>query len=391
MKMIQPTLIAAAVFCAASIVSGAPKAAPASCCSTTEASISMRPYGMVDGKSVNAYTLTNTNGLKMEVINYGGIITRLYVPDRNGKLEDIVLGYDDLASYVEANPYFGAIIGRVGNRIAHGKFTLDGKVYTLATNNAPGDIPCHLHGGEKGFDKVVWSAVPSLEKGEASITFHYISADGEEGYPGNLDVKVTYRLTNANELVCEYEATTDKATVVNLTNHTYFNLAGAGKGDILSHELMLNADRYTPVNAGLIPTGELAPVAGTPFDFRKATAIGARVDAGHEQIRFGLGYDHNWVLNRDGKGLSLAAKVYEPASGRVMKIHTEEPGIQFYCGNFLNGSNVGKGGVPYQFRTGFCLETQHFPDSPNQPDFPSIVLRPGQVYRTKTVHAFTAK
>jgi len=360
-------------------------------CCRSEPTITMKPYGEVDGKAVTAFLLTNSQGLKMEVISYGGIVTRLMVPDKDGNLGDIVLGYDDLESYVKANPYFGATIGRVGNRIAHGEFSIDGVTYKLATNDHPGDIPCHLHGGLKGFDKVVWDAKPSLKGGEASLILTYESKDGEEGYPGNLNVKVKYTLTNENEFVCEYHATTDKATPVNLTNHSYFNLAGAGKGDILSHKLMLNADKFTPVDAGLIPTGELANVEGTPFDFRKPTEIGERVNNDDEQLKFGLGYDHNWVLNKDNGGMTLAAKVCEPTSGRVMEIYTEEPGIQFYCGNFLNGSNVGKGGVPYEYRTGFCLETQHYPDSPNQPAFPSIILKPGVEYHTKTVHKFSTK
>ena len=351
----------------------------------------MRPFGEVDGKAVIAYTLSNTNGMKMEVISYGGIVTKLYTPDRDGKMDDIVLGYDNVDSYVEATPYFGAIIGRVGNRIAHGKFVVDGETYSLATNDKPGGIPCNLHGGVKGFDKVVWNVNPRLKNGEASLVLTYTSIDGEEGFPGNLDVEVVYTLTNDNEFVCEYKATTDKTTPVNLTNHSYFNLGGAGKGDILSHKLMLNADRYTPVNAGLIPTGELASVEGTPFDFRQKTDIGANVDADNQQIKYGPGYDHNWVLNKENEGMTLAAKVYEPMTGRVMKIFTEEPGIQFYSGNFLDGSNIGKGGIPYEFRTGFCLETQHFPDSPNQPKFASILLKPGEVYHTKTIHKFSAK
>ena len=390
MKLINATAVAALTLMAG-VAFAAPKCCEKSAC-CSEPTISMRPFGELDGKQVIAYTLTNSQGMKMEVITYGGIVTRLYAPDRDGKMDDIVLGYDDLASYVEASPYFGAIIGRVGNRIAHGQFKIDGKTYDLAKNNEPGGIPCHLHGGLKGFDKVVWNAKPCLKGGEAALVLTYHSVDGEEGYPGNLDVKVVYTLTNDNEFVCEYEATTDKATPVNLTNHSYFNLAGAGKGDILSHKLMLNADKYTPVNAGLIPTGELADAAGTPFDFREKTEIGARVDADDQQIKYGPGYDHNWVLNKDGdEKMTLAAKVYEPTTGRIMKIYTEEPAIQFYSGNFLDGSNVGKGGIPYEFRTGFCLETQHCPDSPNQRSFPSIILQPGEVYKTKTVHKFSAK
>jgi len=389
MKKMKATALVALSLLSLSVSSAEKCCEKPKCCS--QPSISMRPFGEVDGKAVTAYTLTNANGLKMEVINYGGIVTKLLVPDRDGNFDDIVLGYDSVDAYVAASPYFGALIGRVGNRIAHGKFELNGETYSLATNNDPGGIPCHLHGGIKGFDKVVWDAKPCLESGEAALVLTYVSKDGEEGYPGNLTVKVVYTLTGEDEFICDYTATTDKATPVNLTNHTYFNLAGAGKGDILSHQLKLNADAFTPVDAGLIPTGDIVKVEGTPFDFRELTAIGARVDADDEQIKFGLGYDHNWVLNKENEGMTLAAKVVEPTTGRVMKIFTEEPGIQFYCGNFLDGSNVGKGGVPYAYRTGFCLETQHYPDSPNQPNFPSIILNPGEVYHTKTLHKFLAK
>ncbi len=389
MKQMKAALLLAFSFLSLSLFSAEKCCEDQACCK--QSTISMRPFGEVDGEAVIAYTLSNANGMKMEVISYGGIVTKLYAPDRDGNMDDIVLGYDNVDSYVEATPYFGAIIGRVGNRIAHGKFVVDGKTYNLATNDEPGGIPCNLHGGVKGFDKVVWKAKPSLKNGEASLILTYTSADGEEGFPGNLDVKVVYTLTNDNEFVCEYKAATDKTTPVNLTNHSYFNLGGAGKGDILSHKLMLNADRYTPVNAGLIPTGELASVEGTPFDFREKTEIGANIDADNQQIKYGPGYDHNWVLNKEKEGMTLAAKVYEPKTGRVMKIYTEEPGIQFYAGNFLDGTNIGKGGIPYEFRTGFCLETQHFPDSPNQPDFESILLKPGEVYHTKTIHKFSAK
>lgn len=391
MKLLKTTSLLASVLLAASVSAADASKPMPSCCAGGDATISMRPFGEVDGKSVTAYLLTNTHGVKMEVITYGGIVTQLWVPDREGKLDDIVLGYDNLEAYVASNPYFGALIGRVGNRIAHGKFTLNGTDYQLATNDEPGGIPAHLHGGVKGFDKVVWDAKPSLDGGVASLTLQYLSADGEEGYPGNLQVEVVYTLTNDNAFVCEYRATTDQSTPVNLTNHSYFNLAGAGKGDILSHKLMLNADHFTPVNAGLIPTGELAPVEGTPFDFRELTAIGERINDSNEQLEFGLGYDHNWVLNSAEQGLTLAAKVVEPESGRVMKIYTEEPGVQFYSGNFLDGSNVGKGGVPYEHRTGFCLETQHYPDSPNQAEFPSIILHPGETYQTQTVHRFSTR
>lgn len=337
---------------------------------------------MPDGTRVERFTLTNASGIELNAISYGGIITSLRVPDRSGRLDDILLGFDNLDGYLKDNPFFGAIIGRYGNRIARGAFTLDGTTYKLATNNGPN----HLHGGNKGFDKVLWEAVPV--PGRNAIAFTRTSPDGEEGYPGSLRVRVTYTLTDANELIVDYSATTDKATPVNLTQHSYFNLAGHASGDILGHQLMLNADRYTPVDETLIPTGELAPVAGTPFDFRKPTAIGARIDQDTVQLKHGKGYDHNWVLNRKGAGRQLAARVIEPKTGRTMEIATTEPGIQFYSGNFLDGTLTGKGGAVYKHRTGFCLETQHFPDSPNQPKFPSTILRPGSEYKTSTVFTF---
>ena len=337
---------------------------------------------MADGKPVERFTLTNANGVVLQAINYGGIITSLRVPDRNGRLDDIVLGFDNLDGYLKDHPFFGAIIGRFGNRIAKGAFTLDGKTYKLATNNGVN----HLHGGNKGFDKVLWTAEPVA--GRNAIAFTRTSPDGEEGYPGNLRVRVTYTLTDANELIVDYSATTDKATPVNLTQHSYFNLAGQASGDVLGHQLMINADRYTPVNDTLIPTGELAPVAGTPFDFRKSTAIGDRINQKDAQLTNGKGYDHNWVLNRKGDGRQLAARVVEPKTGRTLEITTTEPGIQFYSGNFLDGTLTGKAGAVYKHRTGFCLETQHYPDSPNQPKFPSTILKPGAEYTTSTVFTF---
>jgi aldose 1-epimerase len=339
---------------------------------------------MPDGRTVDQYTLTNGNGVEVTAIPYGGIITSLRVPDRSGKFDDIVLGFDRLDDYLKEHPFFGAIIGRYGNRIAKGQFALNGQTYKLATNNGPN----HLHGGNKGFDKVLWGVEPIDVHPQSWVTFSRTSPDGEEGYPGNLRVRVTYRLTDKNELIVDYSATTDKPTPVNLTQHSYFNLAGQGSGDILGHELMVNADRYTPVDATLIPTGELAPVEGTPFDFRKPTAIGARINATHPQLKAGGGYDHNWVLNRKGAGLQLAARVREPKTGRTLEIATTEPGIQFYSGNFLDGTLKGKGGALYRHRTGFCLETQHFPDSPNQSNFPSTVLKPGEEYKTRTVFTF---
>ncbi len=341
------------------------------------------PFGkMPDGKPVERFTLTNTAGVELRAISFGGIITSLRVPDRNGKPGDIVLGFDRLDGYLADHPFFGAIIGRYGNRIGRGQFTLDGRTYKLATNNGPN----HLHGGTKGFDKVLWSAEPV--DGKNAIVFTRSSPDGEEGYPGSLRVQVTYTLTDSSELVVDYRATSDKPTVVNLTQHSYFNLAGQASGDILRHQLMVNADRYTPVDDTLIPTGELAAVAGTPFDFRKPADVGARIDQPDPQLKNGQGYDHNWVLNRRGTGLQLAARVSEPTTGRTMEIRTTEPGIQFYSGNFLDGKLTGKDGAQYKRRTGFCLETQHFPDSPNKPKFPSTTLRPGTEYRSSTVFTF---
>ena len=340
-------------------------------------------YGaMPDGAQTDILTLRNANGVTIRAITYGGIITSIEVPDRAGRSGDIALGFDSLAGYLTAHPFFGAIIGRYGNRIGAGTFTLDGAQYTLATNNGPNN----LHGGEKGFDKQVWNA--QAVPGRNAIEFTRTSVNGEEGFPGNLSVRVTYELTDKNELIVEYFATTDKATPVNLTQHTYFNLAGEGSGDVLGHQLTINADRYTPVGDTLIPSGELAPVQGTPFDFRQPTAIGARINGAHAQLKNGLGYDHNWVLNRSGDGLQLAARVVEPTSGRTLEITTTEPGLQFYSGNFLDGTIKGKGGHVYGHRAGFCLETQHYPDSPNKPEFPSTILRPGQEYRSRTVFAF---
>ena len=358
----------------------------------SEDAIEHIPFGETsDGTPVELYTLTNANGMRLDVTNYGGIIVRLLVPDASGELEDITLGYDSLGGYLEQSPYFGAIIGRYGNRIAGGRFTLDGETYELARNNGPN----HLHGGEKGFDKVVWNTEPFENEEGTGLIFTYTSPDGEEGYPGTLDAKITYTLTDQNELIFDYEATTDEATPVNLTQHTYFNLAGHDSGDILDHVVTINADAFTPVDSTLIPTGELRPVAGTPFDFTQPTPIGARIDEEeNEQIRFGLGYDHNFVLNRNEPGadsLALAARVFEPTSGRVMEVFTTEPGVQFYSGNFLDGSITGKGGAVYAHRTGFCLETQHFPDSPNQPAFPSTILRPGETYRSRTVYKFDTR
>jgi len=344
-----------------------------------------------DFDSIRLYTLKNTEGMTVKITNYGAIVTSISVPDRNGGFADVALGYNRVESYINAvdKPYFGAIVGRYGNRIAKGEFTLDGESYTLAVNNSPN----HLHGGVIGFDKVVWSANPITGDDWTGLELHYLAKDKEEGYPGNLNITVTYKVHDSNELSVAYHATTDKATPVNLTQHTYFNLKGEGNGDILGHELMLNATHYTPVDATLIPTGEIAPVSGTPFDFTGAKAIGRDIGKSHQQLEFGLGFDHNWVVN--GKAttgnLRLAARVHEPTTGRILEVHTDEPGIQFYCGNFLDGRLRGKSGKSYVHRGGFCLETQHYPDSPNQSNFPTTILRPGEIYQTTTVFKFSAK
>jgi aldose 1-epimerase len=337
-----------------------------------------------DGQNVDIYTLTNRRGAEVKITNYGGIITSLKVPDRNGKRDDIVLGFDNLDAYLKGHPYFGAIIGRYANRIAKGRFTLNGHQYALAVNNGEN----HLHGGIRGFDKVVWTATPLKVPNGAALRLTYLSKDGEEGYPGNLSVRVIYTLTNANELKVEYWATTDKDTVVNLTSHSYFNLAGQGNGDILNHQLLIKARRFTPTDAGSIPTGELKSVNGTPFDFTSSFRIGDRINDDDQQLKFGNGYDHNFVLDGRMGTLRQAAVAYEPASGRSMEVWTTEPGIQFYTGNFLDGTLTGKDGKVYQQRYGFCLETQHFPDSPNKPLFPTTVLRKGQRYHTVTIHKF---
>ncbi|MFP4499797.1 MAG: aldose epimerase family protein [Candidatus Hydrogenedentota bacterium] len=352
-------------------------------------SIDRQVFGTTSsGEQVDLYTLTNSHGVEARITNFGGIVVSLKAPDRHGELEDIVLGFDELDGYVAEHPYFGAIVGRYGNRIAKGKFTLDGETYTLAVNNGPNA----LHGGLVGFDKKVWDAEPIEEDQAAGLKLHYTSPAGEEGYPGTLDATVTYLLTNADELKIHYEATTDAPTVVNLTNHSYFNLDGAEAGPILDHEVMINAKAFTPVDETLIPTGEMRPVADTPFDFTKPKPIGQDIAADNEQMQFGGGYDHNFVLDKPAPGLlSKAAEVYAPDSGRVLEVHTTEPGMQFYTGNFLDGTLTGKGGVKYEHRYGFCMETQHFPDSPNQPDFPSTVLRPGERYTSTTVYKFSAK
>jgi aldose 1-epimerase len=349
--------------------------------------VERQPYGKTtDGATVDVYTLTNSHRMTAQIITYGGIVTSLDIPDRNGNMANVVLGYPQLDGYINDTSYFGAIIGRYGNRIAEGRFTLNGVTYSLARNDGPNS----LHGGSKGFNKKVWQATEARGPDGPGLTLSYSSPDGEEGYPGTLSIQVTYRVTEQNELRIDYSAKTDKPTVINLTNHSYFNLAGEGTGDILGHEVTIMADRYTPVGATLIPTGELAPVAGTPFDFTKPKAIGADIREDHPQIVIGRGYDHNFVLQRaSDNSLTLAARVQDPKSGRVMEVHTTEPGVQFYSGNFLNGTVAGTGGHTYRQGDGFCLETQHFPDSPNQPEFPSTVLNPGVEYKTTTIYRFS--
>jgi aldose 1-epimerase len=345
--------------------------------------IDHRPFGTTpEGVPVNVYTLTNAAGMEVRITNYGGTVVSIKTPDRQGQMGDVVLGFDTFDGYLHNTPYFGVIVGRYGNRIAKGQFSLDGVTYTLARNDGEN----HLHGGVRGFDKVVWTAKTVDTADGPALELGYLSKDGEEGYPGNLAVTVRYRLDDHNALHIEYTATTDKPTVVNLTNHSYFNLAGTG--DILSHVVEIDADRFTPVDKGLIPTGVLQPVAGTPFDFRTPTAIGARIDADNRQLQYAGGYDHNFVLNKAPGTLGLAARVTDPASGRVLEVSTTEPGVQFYSGNFLDGTVTGKGGRAYQKHAAFALETQHFPDSPNHPDFPSTVLRPDQTYHTTTIYAF---
>lgn len=338
---------------------------------------------MPDGQDVYEYTLVNKKRTEVRVINYGGIITSLLTPDKNGIVEDIVLGYDSLSGYLKATPYFGAIVGRYANRIAHGKFSIDGKECTVAQNNNGQ----HLHGGVKGFDKVFWNIEPVDEK---SLTLTYFSKDMEEGYPGNLTIEVTYTLTDEDELVIAYKASTDKKTIVNLTQHSYFNLTGNVKRDILDHEVVIYADQFIPVNDVLIPTGELQDVTGTSFDFRKQTAIGKRIKEGDQQLTRAKGYDHCWVL-RSKDLFKRAATVWEPTSGRVVEVYTTEPGMQLYCGNFLDGSITGKQNIIYKHRYGFCLETEHFPDSPNQNNFPTTELSPGEVYYTKTMYKFSIR
>ncbi|HIG84430.1 MAG TPA: galactose mutarotase [Verrucomicrobia bacterium] len=355
-------------------------------CSTVK--VSKTPFGSTsNGTAVDLFTLENSSGMQAKITNYGGIITQLHVPDQNGELGDVVLGYDKLSSYIKASPYFGCIAGRYANRIAKGQFKIGETTYNLATNN--GDN--HLHGGNVGFDKQVWAAKEVTGLGKAGIELTYLSKDGEEGYPGSLASKVTYWLTNQNELEIEYEAKTDKATPINLTHHSYFNLAGEGSGNILGHEVEIFANTFVPTDAGNIPLGELKKVTGTPFDFLTPHKIGERIEEKNQQLEFGKGYDHNWVINDSGNSLNLAARVTEPRTGRVMEVLTDQPGIQFYTGNFLDGSNIGKGNKIYNHRNAFCLETQVHPDSPNQPDFPNSILKPGETYRHVCIYRFKTK
>ena len=351
-------------------------------------SITQAPWGHTpEGQAVELFTLRNAQGAEARISNYGGIVQSLKVPDRIGRLADVVLGYTDLTGYLKETPYFGAIIGRYGNRIGGARFTLEGRSYPLAANNGPNS----LHGGLKGFDKIIWSAKTAVTAEGPQLQLGHVSPDGDEGFPGTLKVTTIYTLTEANELKIESLATTDKLTIVNLTHHSYFNLAGEGNGDILGHVLQIHADQTTPVDATLIPTGEFADVTGTPFDFRKPTPIGERIENPDRVLQFGPGYDHNWVIRKPAGELGCQACVVEPGTGRVMEVWSDEPGVQFYAGNFLNGTIRGKSGALYQRRTGFCLEPQHYPDSPNKSNFPSVELKPGQTFRNRIIYKFSVQ
>ena len=377
MTRITQTIAAFALF---ALLMGAAHATPDTIITT--------PWGTApDGQTVAIYTLTNTHGMQARITNYGGTLVSLLAPDRHGKLADVALGYDTLGGYQKGTAYIGALIGRYANRIALGKYSVDGKPYTAFVNNAPNS----LHGGKLGFDKKVWAATPGKGANGPALTLRLVSPDGEEGYPGTLTVQVVYTLRDDNALQMDYTATTDKDTVLSLTNHAYWNLNGAGSGTVLNHTMQLNADRFTPIDKTSIPLGPLENVAGTPFDFRRATPIGARINQNDTQLVNGAGYDHNFVVNGTPGTLRLAAQVYSPQSGRVLSVLTTEPGIQFYAGNFLNGTQIGKGNRPYTKRTGFALEAQHFPDSPNQPRYPTTELKPGQTYHQTTVYAFSTR
>jgi len=379
------TLLAAGL--SAALLTGCASTGGSSCCgSTSEGTIMKEPFGKtLDGQAVDIYTLRNTNGVEARIMTYGGTLVSLKVPDKSGNFGDVVLGCDSVPDYQKQTAYFGALIGRYGNRIAKGQFVLDGKTYHLDINNPPNS----LHGGTNGYDKVIWAAKPVPTDSGPSLEMTYVSKDGEEGYPGTLKIKAVYKLTEDNSLRIEFTATTDKDTVVNLTGHTYWNLAG--KGNILDHVVMINADKFTPVDETLIPTGVLQPVDGTPFDFRTPTAVGARIEQVNEQIKFGKGYDHNWVLNKETDKLDVAASLYDPTTGRMLQVLTTSPGVQFYSGNFLDGTVTGKGGWVYQFRNGLCFEPQHFPDSPNQPNFPSTELKPGEKHHNIIEYKFSVK
>jgi len=354
----------------------------------TIGTINQAPFGKTpDGSPVAIYTLRNSKGMEARIMTYGGIVQSLKVPDKNGKFDDVVLGYDNVDGYIAKTPYFGALIGRYGNRIGGAKFTLEGKTCTLAANNGPNS----LHGGIKGFDKVVWQARTWLTPDGPGLELTYVSKDGEEGFPGNLKVTATYTLTDNNELHLYFTATTDQPTVCNLTHHSYFNLRGQGNGDILGHEVYINSDKTTSVDKELITTGEFAPVDGTPFDFRKPTAIGARINDPDQQLQYGPGYDHNWVINKPMGKPGRQARVYEPTTGRVMEVWSTEPGLQFYAGNFLDGTITGKNGKVYQRRTGFCMEPQHYPDSSNKPMFPTTELKPGETYQNTIIYRFSTQ
>lgn len=381
--MIEWMLVLGASACVACLVGCATHGS-----SANKAKISKQPFGSVDGQPVEIYTLKNSQGAEAKIMTYGGIVQSLKMPDREGNFSDVVLGFDNVQDYVKDSPYFGALIGRYGNRIGDAKFTLEGKTYTLAPNNNGNT----LHGGLKGFDKVIWT----VEKADVTsngpeLKLTYLSKDGEEGFPGNLNVTAVYTLTDDNELRLEYTATTDKPTVVNLTQHSYFNLRGQGNGDILGHIVYIDADKTTPTDSELIPTGELASVDGTPFDFRKPTAIGARINDPNTVLQYGPGYDHNWVINKPLGKLGLAARVFEPTTGRVLEVLSTEPGLQFYAGNFLDGTLTGKDGKVYQRRTAFAMEPQHFPDSPNKPQFPTTELKPGQTYHNVIIYKFSVR
>ena len=377
-KLMQYVMLSSAGLVGACFVGCASMPTP----TNTVGTISQAPFGKTaDGTPVEIYTLRNDKGCEARIMTYGGIVVSLKVPDKNGNFGDVVLGYDKLDDYVKNSPFFGALVGRYGNRIAKGKFTLDGKEYTLAVNSGANN----LHGGPVGFDKRVWKATALLTADGPVLKLNYLSQDGDQGFPGNLNVTATYTLTADNGLLLSYTATTDKPTLCNLTQHSYFNLAG--KGDVLNYLVYINADKFTPVDKALIPTGELKPVEGTPFDFRKPTAIGARINAADEQIKFGNGYDHNWVINKPPGKLGLVARVTDPTSGRVMEVLSTEPGVQFYTGNFLDGY-TGKGGWVYKNRSGLCFEPQHYPDSPNHPQFPSAALKPGETYQNTILYRF---